>query len=82
MQPESPNLAVISPDETLARFAHAVDADARNPHIAESTHRAYDHDAWDFADLCTRFELCALPAAPQTVALYLKHLQERGLAVP
>jgi len=41
---------------------------------ATATRRAYASDLRDFARYCTQNELAALPAAPQTVALYLAEL--------
>ncbi len=47
-----------------------------------ATERAYAHDWGDFATFCTRHGLEALPAAPQTLALYLKALETRRSRSP
>ena len=59
-------------DPVLAELARAVDRDLSTPDLAPATVRAYAHDWADFASFCAGHELAALPAAPQTLALYLK----------
>ena len=61
----------------LAELARAVDDDLARPDLAASTERAYAHDWADFATFCRRHALEALPAAPQTLALYLKSLESK-----
>lgn len=56
----------------LAEFARAVEDDLARPDLAASTERAYAHDWADFATFYRRHALEALPAAPKTLALYLK----------
>ena len=61
----------------LAELARVVEDDLGRPDLAASTERAYAHDWADFATLCRRHALEALPAAPQTLALYLKSLETK-----
>jgi len=85
-------LAAIEPLEgggaVLAELARAVEHDLATPDHAPATERAYAHDWADFAAFCGRHGLAPLPAAPQTLALYLKAMEtERsrspaGLATP
>jgi integrase len=44
---------------------------------AASTRRAYDHDWRAFAAWCETYQLPSLPAAPETVALYLADLADQ-----
>ncbi len=84
-------LAAIEPLEgggaVLAELARAVEHDLSTPDHAPATERAYSHDWADFAAFCGRHGLAPLPAAPQTLALYLKALETQrsrspaGLAV-
>ncbi len=59
----------------LAKLARAVDRDLSTPDHAPATERAYAHDWADFTAFCGRHGLEPLPAAPQTLALYLKALE-------
>jgi len=59
----------------LAELARAVDRDLSTPDHAPATERAYAHDWADFVAFCGRHRLESLPAAPQTLALYLKALE-------
>ena len=61
----------------LEELARAVDQDLATPDLAPATERAYAHDWADFSDFCRRHGLEALPAVPQTLALYLKSLETR-----
>jgi len=66
----------------LAELARAVDRDLSTPDHAPATERAYAHDWDDFAAFCGRHGLEPLPAAPQTLALYLKALETRRSRSP
>jgi integrase len=66
----------------LAELARAVEQDLASPDLAASTERAYAHDWADFQQFCARHGLEALPAAPQTLALYLKSLETRRSRSP
>ena len=66
----------------LAELARAVEDDLARPDLAASTERAYAHDWADFATFCQRHSLEALPAAPQTLALYLKSLETKKSQSP
>jgi len=72
-------LAAIEPLEgggaVLAELARAVEHDLATPDHAPATERAYAHDWADFAAFCGRHGLAPLPAAPQTLALYLKAME-------
>jgi integrase len=59
--------------EHARRFAEA----ARSP----NTRKAYRTDWSDFEGWCAAHRLQALPATPESVALYLTHLTQRGLKV-
>jgi len=59
--------------EGARRFAQA----ARSA----STQKAYRSDWADFEAWCLSHQLQALPATPDSVALYLTHLTQRGLKV-
>jgi len=59
----------------LAELARAVEHDLATPDHAPATERAYAHDWADFAAFCGRHGLAPLPAAPQTLALYLKAME-------
>ena len=69
-------------DHVLEELARAVDEDLRTPDHAPSTARAYAHDWDDFRTFCTWHGLSSLPAAPQTLALYLKALESRKSRSP
>jgi integrase len=69
-------------ERVLAELARAVDEDLRTPDHAPATARAYAHDWEDFTTFCTWHGLSSLPAAPQTVALYLKALETRRSRSP
>jgi len=45
---------------------------------ADNTRRAYKSDWNDFKTYCDSLQLAALPAAPETVILYLTHLADSG----
>ena len=66
----------------LAELARAVEDDLARPDLAASTERAYAHDWADFATFCRRHGLEALPAAPQTLALYVKSLEMKKSQSP
>ena len=66
----------------LAELARAVEDDLSRPDLAASTERAYAHDWADFETFCRRHGLEALPAAPQTLALYLKSLETKKSQSP
>ena len=66
----------------LAELARAVEDDLARPDLAASTERAHAHDRADFATFCRRHGLKALPAAPQTLALYLKSLETKKSQSP
>jgi integrase len=71
-----------APSLDLAELAHAVDEDLARPDHAPATERAYTHDWADFAAFCGRHGLEPVPAAPQTLALYLKSLQTQRSRSP
>jgi integrase len=73
----SPPAAVAAGSAALEDLARAVDRDLATPDLAPSTERAYAHDWADFSAFCARHGLEALPAVPQTLALYLKSLEAR-----
>jgi len=79
-------LAAIEPLEgggaILAELARAVEHDLATPDHAPATERAYAHDWADFAAFCGRHGLAPLPAAPQTLALYLKALETQRSRSP
>ena len=66
----------------LAELARAVEHDLATPDHAPATERAYAHDWADFAAFCGRHGLAPLPAAPQTLALYLKALETQRSRSP
>jgi len=66
----------------LAKLARAVDHDLATPDHAPATERAYAHDWEDFAAFCDRHGLAAMPAAPQSLALYLKALETQRSRSP
>jgi len=68
--------------DALAELARAVDQDLATPDHAPATERAYAHDWDDFSAFCGRHDLEALPAAPQTLALYLKTLETQRSRSP
>jgi len=79
-------LAAIEPLEgggaVLAELARAVEHDLATPDHAPATERAYVHDWADFTTFCGRHGLALLPAAPQTLALYLKALETQRSRSP
>jgi len=79
-------LAAIEPLEgggaVLAELARAVEHDLATPDHAPATERAYAHAWADFATFCGRHGLAPLPAAPQTLALYLKALETQRSRSP
>jgi integrase len=78
----APPAAVQDVSEVLAQLARAVDEDLAAPDHAPATERAYAHDWDDFAAFCELHGLEPLPAAPQTLALYLKALETRQSRSP
>ena len=74
LAPPGATLSAIAREDAriLADLARAVEDDLARPDLAASTERAYPHDWADFATFCRRHGLEALPAAAQTLALYLK----------
>jgi integrase len=72
-------LATVQPDlsEELRRTAAQATAFAANAQ-AHNTTRAYRADWADWTTWCSDRDLVALPAAPETVALYLTDLIGRG----
>ena len=84
LAPPAPTLSAIAREDAriLADLARAVEDDLARPDLAASTERAYAHDWADFATFCHRHGLDALPAAPQTLALYLKSLETKKSQSP
>jgi len=74
--------AAVEASAFLTELARAVDRDLSTPDHAPATERAYAHDWDDFARFCGRHALEPLPAAPQTLALYLKALETRRSRSP
>ena len=68
--------------DSLAELARSVDHDLATPDHAPATERAYAHDWADFVAFGERHGLATLPAAPQTLALYLKALETRRSRSP
>ncbi len=79
-------LAAIEPLEgggaALAELARAVEHDLATQDHAPATERAYAHYWADFAAFCGGHGLAPLPAAPQTLALYLKALETQRTRSP
>ena len=84
LAPPAATLSAIAKEDAriLAELARAVEDDLARPDLAASTERAYAHDWADFATFCRRHGLEALPAAPQTLALYLKSLETKKSQSP
>ena len=84
LAPPAATLSAIAREDAriLAELARAVEDDLARPDLAASTERAYAHDWADFATFCRRHGLEALPAAPQTLALYLKSLETKKSQSP
>ena len=84
LAPPGATLSAIAREDAriLADLARAVEDDLARPDLAASTERAYAHDWADFATFCRRHGLEALPAAPQTLALYLKSLETKKSQSP
>ena len=84
LAPPATTLSAIAREDAriLAELARAVEDDLARPDLAASTERAYAHDWADFAAFCRRHGLEALPAAPQTLALYLKSLETKKSQSP
>lgn len=78
----APLATVKGASDVLAQLARAVDEDLATPDHAPATERAYAHDWDDFAAFCDLHGLEPLPAAPQTLALYLKALETRRSRSP
>jgi integrase len=78
----APPAALDDGSALLADLARAVEHDLASPDLAASTERAYVHDWADFEQFCARHGLEPLPAAPQTLALYLKSLETRRSRAP
>ncbi len=68
--------------DALAELARAVNEDLSTPDHGPATERAYEHDWGDFIAFCGQHGLKSLPAAPQTLALYLKALETRRSRSP
>jgi site-specific recombinase XerC len=66
----------------LAELARLVDHDLATPDHSPATERAYAHDWADFVAFGERHGVATLPAAPQTLALYLKALETRRSRSP
>ncbi len=77
-----PPAVAIAAAGSLAALAHAVDRDLSTPDHSAATARAYADDWADFESFCVLHGLEALPAVPQTVALYLKALEGRRSRTP
>jgi len=77
-----PPATVADGSALLAELARAVERDLSTADHAPATERAYAHDWADFSGFCRRHELTALPAAPQTLALYLKALETARSRAP
>ncbi len=79
-------LAAIEPLESggavLTELARAIEHDLATPDHAPATERAYAHDWADFVAFCGRHGLAPLPAAPQTLALYVKALETQRSRSP
>lgn len=69
----------IEPTEVMVALAETVEQakDYARRSKASNTWRAYAADWRDFEHWCNTHDLAALPAAPETVALYLTDLAER-----
>ena len=82
--PPAATLSTIAREDAriLAELARAVGEDLVRPDLAASTERTYAHDWADFATFCRRRGLEALPAALQTLALYLKSLETKKSRSP
>ena len=78
----APPTIVDAGNRALLELARAVEYDLVTPDHAPATERAYAHDWADFAAFCARHSLAELPAAPQTLALYLKTLETRRSRSP
>ncbi len=77
-----PPAVAIARDGALVDLARAVDQDLATPDHSASTARAYANDWADFETFCALHGLASLPAAPQSVALYLKALEGRSSRSP
>ena len=84
LTPPAATLSAIAREDAriLAELARVLEEDLARPDLAASTERAYAHDWADFATFCRRHGLVALPAAPQTLALYLKSLETKTSQSP
>ena len=84
LEPSDATVSAIAREDAriLTELARAVEDDLARPDLAASTERAYAHDWADFATFCRRHGLEALPAAPQTLALYLKSLETKTSESP
>lgn len=68
---------LISPQSELAELARdAVEISQRTK--SEATKRAYQSDLKIFKAWCSSVKLSSLPAEPETVALYVVHLDKQG----
>lgn len=76
-------MAIVAVKKNLPALASIVDRakDFANASKAKATRRGYDADLRDFTAFCDAHGVEALPATPQTVALYLTNLAEIGKAV-
>jgi len=69
--------------EPSSRSSHGPSSTTSRPRTTpRATERAYAHDWADFAAFCGRHGLAPLPAAPQTLALYLKALETQRSRSP
>ncbi len=69
------DLSTLQPGERLYDAAETLEKNvkaSREP----ATHRAYSSDWRHFSAWCESHNLCALPALPETVALYISYLSE------
>lgn len=78
----APPASVEDQNAVLAELARAVDEDLATPDHAPATERAYAHDWDDFSAFCRQHGLDPLPAAPQSLALYLKACESRHSRAP
>jgi site-specific recombinase XerD len=65
----------LSPE--LAKLARESDEDAERA-LAENSRRGYAYDWKTFRAFCAHHKLDALPADPQTIAMYYRHLANLG----
>jgi site-specific recombinase XerD len=70
----------IAPTNTGAALASLVQRAAKTIEdaVPENTRRAYTGDLQRFAKWCTSSGLAAMPTAPGTIAIYMRHLADTG----